>query len=691
MIKKYILLLLIIGNTVFSFAQPNLNSITFPKSVDVYNLYEISFKLGEYENLYDPEVIDVYAVFHSPEGETFRVNGFYFESYLFSEMDGVEVASRCGDNDSWKIRFTPNAAGQWTFELHAIDKNGEIHLTSYHNLPFAFDCRQKNAEGFIRAANKMYLKREEFVNGQRKYHSFFPVGPNVAWYTTVDYYYFKKPYGIYEYIKYIDTLEGKANYMRIWLTRYQYLSLYGPEHTLRDKGKPVTYFDSSINQKDAAELDFIVRYAADHNINLMMCLFTFGDFRDDSEGLEKSAKYNSMPSGWRYNPFHTLLHLEQPAEFFSDAEAKRISRNLIRYIVARWGYATNIECWELWNEVANTFKDYELDGTEEQAIIDWHNEMAEAIRSFDPHQHLVTTSLGSTKIMPILHERCFDHLDVVQNHNYQNIQKSKSKEQMSYILFQKSGEMREMYPEKPCFMGEYGLMGSTSGNKIPDKDPKGIDLHNSLWSSVFSGSMGPASYWYWSVLSTCNLFHRFEPINVFCNNLPVLSDTFTAKTTGTAKKSTLTFPNHLATYYMINADEDTLLGWSQDTAFCYQSLRRLTDNVGKNGHFANEGVFDSKGYVYTLDKTKRPKSSSSNNAIAIPIKKQQRGTRYEVRWFDTETGLEIPSEKTTEVVRRRWFRKLLTIQFPSSIRDVNNGEITNTFGDAVFVVTKIND
>ena len=62
-----------------------------------------------------------------------------------------------------------------------------------------------------------------------------------------------------------------------------------------------------------------------------------------------------------------------------------------------------------------------------------------------------------------------------------------------------------------------------------------------------------------------------------------------------------------------------------------------------------------------------------------------------VRWFDGETGLEMPNEETTAVVRRKRFRNVLEIQFPSSIRDVKKGVITNTFGDAAFMVTKISD
>ena len=168
-----------------------------------------------------------------------------------------------------------------------------------------------------------------------------------------------------------------------------------------------------------------------------------------------------------------------------------------------------------------------------------------------------------------------------------------------------------------------------------------------------------------------------------------MSDSFKAQTTGTERGKLLVFPNNLETYYLVNADFDTLIGWCQDTVFTYQALRHLTDRNGSNGHFADNAVFDPQGYVYTLNPAKRPGPSSDDNSIVLPIKNQPRGTEYTVRWFDAETGLELTDEATTVTVKRPFLRgKRLTIAFPSSIRDVEAGRINNTFGDAVFVITK---
>lgn len=688
--KKILFFLGCLFMTAVTVGEPVIKEVKVPASVKVFDLYEISFQMDSYDNPYDPYVIDVYAEFVSPSGAFYRAIGFYFEAYTLMEEKGIEVAARNGGNDGWKIRFTPDEVGRWTFTIHAADQTGTRILTDLDGVKLAFDCQAGTAEGFVRKANSHYLKREAFVDGQQQSHSFFPVGPNVAWYSSADYYRFKKPYGIYDYERYIDSLTGNANYMRIWLNRYQYLALYGPEHAIRENGKPVMYFDSSLNQKDAAELDYIVRYAADHGIVLMPCFFSFGDFRDDSEALDKSEQYSSMPSGWRYNPYHTILKLNQPIEFFTDPEAIRITGNFFRYIVARWGYATNIMAWELWNEVCNIFKNTTLKGDEQDAILQWHQKMASLIRSCDPHQHLITTSLGNTDRMQMLPMTVFEDLDVVQEHYYGNIQKANSKGQMTYKLLENSITMRDHYPDKPVFMGEYGLNNPVSGVDYLSKDPKGVDMHNSMWSSLFSGSLGPASFWYWQVLDKCGLFGRFKPLTVFCNGLPVLSDDFTPVTTGYVEGAAMQFPYDLQMYYLVNTPQDTIMGWCQDVAFAYQSLRRLTDSVGADQHFVNDGVFDPEGYVYTLDLSSKPLAAFKDDVIRIPIANQPRGTRYLIRWFDSETGSELSTETTEESVIYRLFRgRHLRIRFPESLK--NKLDYTNTFGDAVFVITKISD
>lgn len=686
--KKSFLLLLLLGLLGTSFSQPVMNLVEAPEKVSIYDKYEASFTLGFYHNPYDPEVIDVYADFTAPDGRTFRVIGFYYEGYRFEEEDHYEVALRERDVDCWKVRFTPDLPGDWTYEIHAEDPNGWSYCTG------SFHCQPKvSAKGFIRLANCRFLKREVVANGEAAEHSFFPVGPNIAWYTCADLKTYQKPYGIYEYERYIDSLNGNCNYMRVWVNRYQYLSLYGPEHTEIDGKRFVTYFDSMLNQKDSGELDFIVDYAARHDIAIMLSIFNIRDFTHTAGVSEnKTSNPKTMLSDWNNNPYHTILGLESPFDFFSDPEAKRITKNLLRYIVARWGYAPNIMNWELWNEIANISQNVTIDEQYQNDIVAWHSEMADYLRSIDPFHHLVSTSPGATAKQAILGTVLFDGLDFSQKHLYQNFQNARSNEQYSYGLMKLTRSFLNLYPDMPFFAGEFGFSLSNPKHTYYNSDPKYIELHNSLWSSLFSGSMGPASFWYWDVLTKMGMYRRFRPVTTFCDGLPLLSDTYTGMTTGTDRGQELVFPNGLRTYYMMNAAEDSIFGWSQDTLFSYQSLRRRTDYVGSDRLFAEDGTFDTTGYVYTMDPAKRPSPSSFSNRIALPINNQRRGTRYLVQWYDAETGRELRDERAEVIVRRSLFRgKRIVVDFPSSIRNILGSRVNNRFGDAVFVITKINE
>lgn len=679
--KKLVITLLWAASFSFAHCQPNISGVSYLSSTKLFGLYEIAFQLGDYSNPYDPEIIDVYAEFVAPDGKTLRVNGFYYEGYTFSKQQNYERASSTRDR-GWRVRFTPDQTGTWSFSLNAIDKNGATKMSHIGSNRFVFQCRSVQfAEGFISKGNKHFLKRDVVENGVMASRAFYPCGPNIAWYNYYDVY--TKPGGIYDYEDYINAIAGSANFLRIWLNRYQYLSLYGPEFTQKTNNKPTVYFDATLNQKDAAELDHIINYAAQHGISIMPCIFTFGDFLKD-------GTYKHDPSNWMDNPFRTHLGLKSPTDFFTDKEAIRISKNLIRYIVARWGYATNIMAWEFWNEIDN-ISNGDLDSDLFQRnLVSWHEEMARYTRSIDPFKHPLTTSMVNFKGNKHLGKHLFSPMDIVQYHTYGNIQKAKSNEQRSHQLFNKREDMLDLYPEKPFFVGEFGFGQGASDAKYDDKDPLGFDTRNCLWASLFSTSMGPASFWFWDYLKKHDLLRIYEPVFTFAQKLPLLSDSFSAyHTAETTHRSTI-FPNGIQTYYMMNATEDTLYGWCQDTAFSYQALRRLTDKEGKNGHFDDNGVFDPKGYIYTLNPAKRPKPCSRNNEITLPIAKQAVGTQYIVKWYDAETGLEISSEKTTAIVEQRRRNKFITLKFPSSVRDVKRKRINNTYGDAVFSLIRDN-
>lgn len=688
--KKSFTLIVLLAWALRCLCQPQFDSTpVFPSSVNLFDLFEVSFTLGDtYSNPYDPDTISITATFFSPDAKTYIVNAFYYEGYSFFYYDGYENYNST-NNNGWRIRFTPNCVGTWRFHLQARDRNGITTMPYTGIRNYTFVCNSvSNANGFISKANSRYLKRDVVRNGQRRYHSFFPIGPNIAWYSCVPYDDYSHPTGIYYYQRYIDSLSNNANYMRIFINRFQCLSLFGPEYTQEENGNPVVYFNNTVNQKDSAELDQIINYALQHNVSLMISIFTCETFRD------RNAESNS-PSNWNNNPFHTILELSNACDFFTDSDAKKITKNLIRYIVSRWGYATNVMNWELWNEVDHVF--YMCDGYKriEQDVLEWHEEMTDFIREIDPFGHCISSSIGNVVYHPYLNSVLYNNLDFVQQHNYQNIQNAESRHQLSYILYNKVDGGHNTYPSKPFFMAEFGFDQRTSPY-YAEKDPYGIDLHNSLWSTLFSSSMGPASFWYWSYLNSCGLFKRFSPLLRFCENLPILSDSFTASLTGSISGHELVFTNELQTYYIANANQDTIYGWAQDTVFAYQSLRWLTDSAhyvptdwGPVLRFKADGVFDPLGYVYTLNQEKKPGPSSNNNTIIIPITNQSVGSRYLIRWYDAETGNAINNGyiSYTFVNQNAQGDKYVSLTIPSQISNLQQQVINNKFGDVVFSLT----
>ena len=234
---------------VFVYAQPTISDLTFPNSVDVFGLFEMSFQLGKYDNPYDPDVIDVYAEFTAPDGKSLKVNGFYYEGYTFQQKDDYEVASASRDK-GWRVRFTPNQAGKWSFSLHAVDRKGKTVLSSSDKYPLSFECRSVDtALGFIRKANTRYLKREVMQNGVSKYQAFFPIGPNVAWYDYKGSRYYPK--GIYvEYARYYSGLSlyhetpdprlDQSNTMEAINELQNFLDLY-PYTSLKEQTQEMIY------------------------------------------------------------------------------------------------------------------------------------------------------------------------------------------------------------------------------------------------------------------------------------------------------------------------------------------------------------------------------------------------------------------------------------------------------------------
>ena len=349
--------------------------------INEYDKFELTFNVaGNITNPYDPGNADVWAIFTSPSGVTTWVNAFYYQNYtLTCPGNGTNT----DNTHSWKIRFAANQTGTWTYVIKAYDYAGTTG-TSTTGSPFT--CNVSTNKGFIRKTNNRYLA---FDNGTQ----YVPVGEDVGWWDS------GPNHGPCDYTTWLDNLSANGgNFFRHWMCSW---------------ATAIEWNDTGLGNYDArqfraAYLDWIIDYARQKNIYIMLCLNNHG---------QVSTLTNPE---WTSNPYY--INNGGPCatttDFFTNTTAAYYYERRMRYVVARWGYATNIMCWEMFNEVDWT-DNFGSDPAVRADVTNWINEMAQYIRSIDPQQHLITTSYAediydpNTWNLPII--------DFTQLHHYQTV------------------------------------------------------------------------------------------------------------------------------------------------------------------------------------------------------------------------------------------------------------------------------
>ncbi len=305
--------------------------------------------------------------------------------------------------------------------------------------------------------------------------------PDNVTYTPVDIE-FSQTWNTYEewrrmFIVYIYELPQGTNYLKI---EFQENPEGSPEfgNIQIEYGEPKDVLDAPglgrYYEKTAERLDEILRLSEEKGLYVMLTFDHHGIFKDFIDIWASNAE-------WKTNPYNAANGgpCESPTDFFTNPEAKKIYKNRLRYLVARWGYSTHLACWEFFNEVDNVLNWQDIPPL---AIVNWHKEMADYLKQIDPYKHLVSTSVTSKEI-PGLWE--IESLDFTQHHNYGQTNGMK-KSILKYV---------EKF-KKPDVVGEFAM-----GDKGPGKDYPielyEIELHNGLWRGMFSPTPVLPLSWWW--------------------------------------------------------------------------------------------------------------------------------------------------------------------------------------------------
>jgi len=440
------------------------------------DLYEIEVDVaGSYKTPFDPDQIRVDGHFRLPSGKETVVPAFFTRDFEMRSKDGREWCEPLPQT-GWRVRFAPVEPGAHEVYVTARDRSGGARSVSVK-----FNAVPSESHGYIRVSNR-----------DRRYFEFddstpyFAVGENIATYNT----------DFRDYDSWMGKLgKAGANYGRIWVSSGNFGFEWGPPGTYR--------------MQPAWELDHVIRQAERNGIYIKLCLESWRYFEGDGSFYRSS----DIHPYWKRNggPCDTEM------EVFTNEEARRMFRNRLRYVVARWGYSTHILAWEFWNEI-NCVKGFEKDTP---SVVKWTGEMGRYLHKTDPWRHMVVNSLGSF----VLNDDFWrlPEMDFAQVHGYWHPTLDESREA--------GKDMAGMVPAwidkisgygKPALFAEYGLVNETWGpSPLADKDTEGVHLHNGMWSAIMTGSCGTAMLWWWDTsVDRYNLYPRFASIARFVEGIP---------------------------------------------------------------------------------------------------------------------------------------------------------------------------
>ncbi|MFH1371056.1 MAG: cellulase family glycosylhydrolase [Planctomycetota bacterium] len=408
------------------------------------------------------------------------IPGFYYRAYTVSGNNPERYTT--AGAISWKARFAPSILGSYTCDIAVKDVDGTATVTNAGS----FTCQESGKKGFIKVDpnNHEFLK---YDNGDTR----IDIGQNIGWNNGS-----LPGGGIAGWDYFLKKLHNAgANWVRLWSCTY------GADYGVAMEFPPGlwgnTYFQGpgKPSLQTSMRMDRYVEIAEQNDVAIQFCLQHHGQVSTTT-----NPDWDTNP----YNIANTGGFLSDPCQYFTDANAIKLTKNKYRYIVARWGYSPAIYAWELFNEVqwTNGWK------SQQANVIAWHNTMASYIRSIDKFKHPVTTSSHGSGVENLWN---LPDINLVQMHYYGN-DTIRTFEQTALSLADFN---------KPVLMAEFGLGGGPEGSTQPEpyatQLKEGLEMHNGIWIAFFAKSSG--HLWWWdNYIDPCNLYGVYTPLSVYAAN-----------------------------------------------------------------------------------------------------------------------------------------------------------------------------
>jgi hypothetical protein len=438
------------------------HSILINKTVNQYEKAEWDIKLNTtFENPYDLNEITLDLIITSPSGEKLVQPCFF-------------VSGTSGNESLWKARFTPREKGKYSYRFELKKGSGEVSSSTINT----FNANASKAKGFLNLNNLWTLK---YDNGTL----FRGIGENICWESRDDddSKYFKKLHEDkrFNYNYMLKKLAANGgNFFRTWMI---YWNLPVDWKKVQNNSR-YTNSDSYYNESGMKRMDEVVQLCDSLGIHMMLAL-------ESHVGL--------MSSGWETSNYNLANggSAKTPTEFFALPAARAQYKNKLRLMVARYGYSPSIGAWEFFNEVDNAMYNGGPDNQiPAEVVTDWHNEMSTFLKTIDPYNHIVTTSVSHRDI-PGMND--LKNIDINQRHIYKNTAG------IPATILEYTAKHN-----KPYIIGESGYEWDWSKDFNAIAPEMDNDFRRGLWLGLFSPTPVLPMSWWWEFFENRGMMSYFE-------------------------------------------------------------------------------------------------------------------------------------------------------------------------------------
>lgn len=616
-------------------------------------------------NPYDPEKISVEATFSFPGKLDQVVYGFYYRKYNYNFISGnaVNYPNMNWVEDTaleyhWRVRFTPKFVGQYKVTWKIKTNNGNT-IAYEDDGGQSFSTIASVNRGFIRLdSNKVFMVTQPDENGPQK--SIIPIGMvvpfpaeglpgnsdgvpinecpswgcNSRWgadsnnYNPYNYSYPSRFFKHREQIRKKLALNG-ANIVRVFSgpdsydIEWENKGIYDA-----DRFKPLgdfvgyaypggdnKYYKGNNRQAILWELDSLIEMARVSDMYVQWVT-------DDANQNGFVPHYNFPITK---NPYYGVITTAQ--QFFTSPIAKKLYKNRLRYMIARYGYSTNLACFELLNEAHNLDPVIPQGSTVNELVKPWLEEMLTYIKGPYPalnhNDHLFTVSFEPLPTSNLIGTTL--GLDFVSEHPYaydnaaNTYSDLASQTQITSFL---SGF-------KPCQAGETGIRASWSCWQNPLPEAMAPSFHSLLWASTFiRGLTSGLNNWSSTLENTVNIHpcgdivtNHFKPLQAFINDREYARGKYAPRYAS---------PNlRFEAFYMVNnfgVASDRAIGYVRNKSFWWSNFMNQD-----NGIYYDPNLTMPPGC--TPIPVPLPMSSGFYTTVAIDG--FQSGSLFMVDWYDT--------------------------------------------------------